>query len=420
MSTFRRSYIATLALLAGAAGCGDRAGSGPTAPADVTGAPAAAATPRDGHAFAGRAAEQRLARRMALALADPAFRAYVKGALDRSPILEHKLHLQRLLHGPDRRALEALAKAGGEAEASVDADASAATALEFYIPVAAHRAAWRGGDDILVATARDDGEAPVAFDVRGKRRVLSPDAPPDQPVLAVVPVETDFDAREVGLMLPGDGAGGGGGGGGGTPTPPPPPAPPPGLYMTSSHFVQDFEGWLKGSPEYEIHVLGQSGASDSLTSYQCAGEHAATGYVFDQNNLDWTGNVLLFTQTQLASYRAAHPNQNVRILALEDDDDACHIRLDGNRFKTLQTVLQNAYPDLTGGKDTTSALSKSFRRANALQRILRAAYSWLTSQDDLIGNAIEDTVVSEYHAGANWVVRGDNNVTNGWLKLQMR
>jgi hypothetical protein len=420
MSTSRRSYIAMLALLAGVAGCSDRAGSGPTAPADPTGASAAAATPGGRGALAGRAAEQRLARRMALALADPAFRAYVKGALDRSPILEHKVHLQRLLRGPDRRAIEALARAGGEAESSVDADASAATALELYIPVAAHRAAWRGGDDILVATARDDDEAPVAFDVRGKRRLLSPDAPPSEPVLAVVPVETDFDAREVGLMLPGDGAGGGGAGGGGTPTPNPTPSPPPGLYMSSSHFVQDFEGWLKGSPEYEIHVLGQSGASDSLTSYQCAGEHAAAGYVFDQNSLDWTGNVLLFNQTQLNSYKAAHPNQNVRIVALEDDDDACHIRLDGNRFKTLQVVLQNAYPDLTGGKDTTSALSKTFRRANALQRILRAAYSWLTSQDDLIGNAIEDTVVNEYHAGANWVVRGDNNVTNGWLKLQMR
>jgi hypothetical protein len=192
------------------------------------------------------------------------------------------------------------------------------------------------------------------------------------------------------------------------------------LYLTSSHFVQDFEGWLKGSPEYEIHVLGQSGASDSLTSYQCAGEHAATAYAFDQNSLDWTGNVLLFSQTQLTNYKAAHPSQNLRILALEDDDGACQIRLDGNRFKTLQTVLQNAYPDLTGGKDTTSYLSKSFRRANALQRILRAAYSWLTSQDDLIGNAIEDIVVNEYHSGANWIVRGDDNVTNGWLKLQMR
>ena len=67
-------------------------------------------------------------------------------------------------------------------------------------------------------------------------------------------------------------------------------------------------------------------------------------YAFDQNNLDWSGNVLLFSQAQLNSYKAAHPNQNLRILALEDDDGACQIRLDGNRFKTFQTTLQSAVP----------------------------------------------------------------------------
>jgi hypothetical protein len=39
------------------------------------------------------------------------------------------------------------------------------------------------------------------------------------------------------------------------------------MYMTYAHFVQDFEGWFKGSPEYEIHILGQAGTSDSLTDY---------------------------------------------------------------------------------------------------------------------------------------------------------
>jgi len=410
----RRYQLTILALLAGAAGCGERSDSGPAAPTDAPG-PIAAGAPSD---RAERAAQERLARRMALALADPAFRAFVQGALDRSPVREHKLQLQRFLQAPDRRALRALARTSHEAESVVEADARSATALEFYLPVPAHRATWRGGDDVLVATAREDREAPVAFDVRGRRLILSPDRPPAAPVVAVVPVETDFDAANgVGLMLPDDGgggAGGGGGGGGGTTI-------TPGLYMTSAHFVQDFEGWLKGSPEYEIHILGQLGASDSLTTYQCAGEHAGGASAFDQNNLDWTGNVLLFSSAQLTAYKAAHPNQNVRILALEDDDGACQIHLDGNRFKLFQNMLQSAYPSLTGGKDTTTGgLGKVFKKANALQKILRAAYSWITSQDDLIGNAIEDSVVGEYHAGANWIVRGEGNVTNGWLTLQMR
>lgn len=403
----RPSYFAILALVAGAAGCSDRTGSGPTAPADTPGRIAAAATPGGGNDRAARAAEERLARRMALALADPAFRVYVKDALDRSPIVERKLHLQRLLRGPDRRALTALAKAGGESEAAVDADAGAATALELYLPVAAHRAAWRGGDDILVATARDDHDVPVAFDVRGKRRLLSPDAPPSVPVLAVVPVETDFDARETGLVL-----GEPGGGGGST--------LPAGLYMTKSHFLQDFEGWLKGGPEFEVHVLGQAGATDSLTSYQCAGEHASGYYKFDQNNLDWTGNVLLFTQLQLANYKSQHPTSNLRVFVIEDDDTACQIKTDVNRFGNLIKAVENAYPLLTGGKDTTTSVQKYWKRANALQKILKAIASLIVTNDELVGNAVESAVTGEYYSGANWVVKGERNGTNGWLSLVMR
>lgn len=402
----RAPHLATLALLAGAAACSDRGGSAPTAPSAESAVLRSTDWLNDA---AARAAQERLARRVALSLADPAFRAAIKAEFDRSPVIEQKLHFQRWLQASERRALKALAQAARESEAAVTMDARSVPALEMYLPVPAHRAAWSGGEDVLVATARADHEAPVAFDIRGRRRRLSADAPPATPVIAVVPVETNFDARSVARFV----------GGGDTPAPPPPQ--PTGLYLTGTHFVQDFEGWLKGSPEYEIHVLGQSGATDSLTSYQCVGEHAGGSYAFDQNALDWSGSVLVFSQTQLNSYRAAHPNQNLRLLAIEDDDGACEIRLDGNRFKTFMSVLQASYPNLSGGKDSTlSTLARIYKRANALQRILKAAYSWITSQDDLIGNAIEDTVVGEYHAGFNWMVRGENNVTNGWLKLQMR
>lgn len=412
----RSSRLAILALLAGAGGCSDRTDSGPVGPADTAAARVFPGPSGHGNPAAERAAQERLARRVALALADPSFRAYVKQSLDGSTVVEHKLPFQRWLRATDRRALRTLAHATSEGEAVVEADLASAPALEFYLPVPAHRAAWHGGEDILVATEREDHESPVAFDIRGHRHRLSPDAPPATPVLAVVPAETDFDApAPVANLLPGPGEGGGGGGGSSLP-----PTPPTGLYMTYSHFVQDFEGWLKGSPEFEIHVMGQAGASDSLTSYQCAGEHAASAYAFDQNGLDWSGSVLLFTQTQLNAYKAAHPGQNVRIIAVEDDDGACQIRLDGDRFKAFQNALQSSLGVLTGGKDTTSGLSKTYRRANALQKILRAAYSFLTSQDDLIGNAVEDVVANEFHAGSNWVVRGENNVTNGWLKLEMR
>ena len=401
-----RIKLSALALLAGIAGCSDS--NTPTSSSDV---PANAAGPGAGSPAPTdeRISRERLARRFAIALADADFRARVKAQLDRSPIREQKIHFQRFLRAEGRTALHAVARLSREAESSVETDASHALPLELYFPVAEHRAGWSGGRDVLVATAREDGESPVAFDLRGRRHLLSAKAPPATPVLAVVPVETDFDSPTAAPLI--CCAGG----------PAPAPSAPPGLYMTSTHFVQEFEGWLKGSPEFEVHILGQSGTTDSLTSYQCAGEHASGYNAFDQNKLDWTGNVLLFSQQQLDSYKSQHPSQNFRILVVEDDDGACAIRFDNNRFKTLMTALQVNYPNLTGSKDSSFAgLGKIVKRANALQKILRAAYSFITSQDDLVGNAIEDVVAGEFYPGANWIVKGENNATNGWLKLQMR
>jgi hypothetical protein len=360
-----------------------------------------------------RDAMDRLARRLARALADSAFRSYLKAELDRSVFREHKLQLQTLLLQSNHRLLKEVARLSDVTEADLETDASQAIPLEIYFPVPAHRDGWSGGPDVLVASAREDREAPVAYDVMGHRQVLSAEIPPEAPVLAVVPVETDF-AHPAGPGAEATCTTCGGGGGGGD------SGPPPGLYMTYSHFVQDFEGWLKGSPEFEYHILGQSGTTDSLKDYQCAGGAAGGYYNFDQNDLNWSGSVLLFSQAQLNSYKTAHPNQNFRIIALEDDDAGCVIKFDASRFLKMANAFQTQYPNLSGTKDTTSGFLKIVKRANALQRILRAVYSFITTQDDLIGNAIEDVVVGQFYPGANWVVKGESNVTNGWAKLEMR
>src|SRR3954468_20811812 len=269
-----------------------------------------------------RAAMDRLARRFARAMADPTFRGHLKGELDRSRFVEHKVQLQHFLAEGGGRAMREVARLSASSEKEVQADAATATEMEMYCPVPAHRAAWAGGSDLLVASAWEDHEAPVAYDVHGKRQVLSADHPPATPVLAVEPVETDFSAP-IGAPTTCINC---------QPPPPTPPPPPTGLFMTYSHFVQDFEGWLKGDPEFEFHILGQSGTTDSLKDYQCSGGAASGVYHFDQNDLTWTGSVLLFSQAQLNSYRAAHPNQNFRIVAVEDDDTGCAIKFDATRF----------------------------------------------------------------------------------------
>jgi hypothetical protein len=398
-----RFTFGALALAAALAAC-DR--SPPTAANEES-------TPSTPQYSVERSAMDRLARKLARALADPAFRSYLKSQLDHSPFPEHKLQLQKLLLQSDRQVLKEVARIGGSSEAELDMDLKEAIPLEIYFPVAQHRDEWDGGPNLLVASAREDREAPVAYNGAGQRQVLSADQPPATPVLAVVPVETDF-AHPAGPGAEATCTDCGGGGGGTS-------GPPPGLYMAYSHFVQDFESWLKGSPEFEYHILGQSGTSDSLRDYQCAGGAAGGYYNFDQNSLNWTGSVLLFNQAQLNNYKSAHPNQNFRIIALEDDDTGCVIKFDANRFKNVISVIQAEYPNLTGAKDTTSStLAKIVKRANALQKILSAVYSFITTQDDFIGNAVEDVVVGQSFPGANWIIKGENNVTNGWAKLEMR
>jgi len=409
--TSRLAAPTALALLVGGLACSDRTpGTGP-APGPAAGPPAGspAAT------TAAAAPPEQLARGLALALADPAFRARVRAELDRSPYREHKLPFQRFLAADGGLALAALARGAGRTTTELAREADRAIPLEMYLPVPAHRRAWTGGPDVLVATAIADHDVPVAFDVHGSRRLLDPEHPPATPVIAVVPVETDFSPKPSALIACLEYCGGGGGGGVS-----PPPPPPPGLYMTKTHFVEDFEGWLKGSPEFEVHILGQKGQSDSLTDYQCAGEKQPGTYYFDQNDLDWSGSVMLFSQSQLDAYNAAHPGQNVRVFVVEDDDTACEIKANRDNLGNLFKAVDAAYKAATAGNQKTSTLVKVFTQANAFQKLLSAIASFFNTNDELVGNAVEDAVVGTTYPGYNWIVKGENTVTNGWIRLEMK
>jgi len=352
-----------------------------------------------------------LARALALALRSPGFRARLKTQLDGSPFREHKVHFQQFVTAVERRELHALAAATGRPPSEVSLLVDAAVPLELYLPVPSHRAEWRGDGHILVATAVGDEDVPIAFDTAGNRYELSSRTPPPIPVLALVPVETDF-SRPPSLMQCLDCKGGSGNGD----PPPPPPGPPPGLYMTQAHFVQTFESWLKGAPEFEVHILGQSGQTDSLVDYQCAGEKQPSPYYFDQNNLDWNGSVMLFSKSQLDSYKAGHPGQSLRVYMVEDDDTACQIKTNASDFQRALAVVDQLNNFITAGRDTVL----TWKFATAAQSLYAAIASLINTNDELVGNSVQDSIANEFHAGYNWVVKGPSNETNGWVKLEMR
>lgn len=386
----------TLLLLVLGAAC---AGETPTEESGMSVAPAGADQPREA-----------LARRLARALADSAFRTEVRAALAASTFPEGKIHLGRFLRAENGRAARAIG-AGAE-------EVGSAERLEVYFPVPAHRAQWNGSSSLLVGTIGGDSERPVGFDIRGQRFALDPGAPPTVPVLAVVPIETDFgpegarvDAAKACLDCEEEGGVGSGGGGS---------AITPGLHLRLSHLTESFESWLKGQPEIEVLVLGQKGDSDSLTSYQCAGNFAPGAYYFDQNSLDWSGSALIMSQTQLDAYDAQHPGQAVRLFFMEDDDTPCVIRANNADLRQLITTVDSVVRGFAGGHDEVIETGKTFRYLRAAQKIISVVASAIKTNDDLIGNAVEDVTTSERYTGYNWILKGASGRTNGYVKLEMR
>jgi len=387
-----------------AIGCGETQPTGPT----FGGVP-----PDSSHPGATPARNEWLARRVAIALGNPGFRAYVWAQIEHSPIREHKLQFQHFLAALNWRALHSIAQAAGDSDDAVLAQAAQAQPLEFYMPVKAHLAKWHADENVLVATAVADHEAPVAFDTKGRRFVLDAEHPPETPVLALVPVETDFNAPPARVQCTQETCGAGGGGD---------PLPPPtGLFMTASHIpnIGQFEGWLKGDPEFEVHILGQMGTTDQLTDYQCAGEHAGGPYTYDQNSTDWWGSVLIFSQDQLNRYKLEHPKQSVRVFVVEDDDQACVLKMDLDRTHEILVAVDSASRFLSGGLDSTLKLTKIFKYERIGEDLLAALASLINSNDDPVGNAVQDAVVGQFYPGYNWFLKGDHNITNGWINLEM-
>lgn len=363
-----------------------------------------------------------IARQLAAVFGDPAARSHLKAGLATSQYRERKLHLQGYLAA--LRTSSALKSGTRTVLDSLVAASDAFGPLELYFPDQTHRSSWGGGPDFQVVGVDDEWVDPDAFPVNGSsRRTISAKVRDTRPTLVVTYAEQRFADSGISSaqcdpeLNDGCGEGGGGGGtsGGGT-------SADTSLFMTRLKIDDSYEGWLKGSPEFEVHILGPAVGSDSLRSLQCAGEHAGGPYAFDHNDHedDWTGNVMLFSKVQLAAFKTNHPGKAFRVFLVEDDSDACELRLDGtDAFELFQTISQQ-WPALEGAVDSTFNLVRVLKGGNALQKLISDVASFITTEDDIIGSALEDAVVGQYFNGSNWIIKGPGNATKGHMKLEMK
>lgn len=412
----RLSFRIGIVVLAGlAAACSDTTEPHPPDRPDLARGPAWQEPPDPD-----RARDQRLARRFALALNSPRFRAEVHAAMVDSPKREQRLHLHRFLLEGGGRRLSQLAVAAGEPLQGAREDLTTAPHMEVYLPVPGHRVRWQGGPDVLVATARKDGEVPVAFDLRGRKHLLDPRTPPETPVIAL----QTWEGAQLASCDPmwcddPTGPSEGGASPGGSPTP---VAPAGGLYLTGTRFFESFESWLKGAPEFEIHILGQKTGANELVTYQCVGERAGTPYQFNQDDLTWSGSVLLFSQAQLDDFTVRHPGQGLRLLVLEDDDGPCAIRVNKDRLTQLFLRVDAAYGMWTSGKDIkVTQFVKQFERARSFYQVISGLASVFQTNDDIVGTAVEDPgAAGLVLANARWIVKNEQTMSSGALRLEMR
>lgn len=355
-----------------------------------------------------KVALREVTRGVALALQDEGLRQRVKNDLRTSRhTAEHKLHLTSYLNGSQGGILLAkMTKATGKSRDEILALIAQVRPLEFYMPVPEHRGSWTGGKDLLVVSLLDDHTIPAGYDLNGRQVTLDAERAPTTPALAIVPLETDF-SKELPARTPNKNDGGGrtigtlcetclveddgtsGGGGGGS------TGKPAGLYMTYSSIQDDGEAWAKGDPEIEVHVHGQyTGGGTYGKDLSCAGDRVTNSVRnFNQDNKTWSGEVLLFSKSEIDSYNSQF-SEGFNVMMWEDDDTACTIKTD----KDITGLLK-----LTAGVLGSAALvvmPKADRKAYATAAglfigTLYSSASWLLSNDDFLGDTGESSPGSE-------------------------
>ena len=426
--------VLVLALVIALAACADSVGRAvaPTSPA-IT------ATEASGRQTEERVALTRITRLVAIALNNEPARQHLKRDLRAAPFREHKVELSPYLQSKEGGALlSGMAAANGSDEKTIFATLSAIRRLELYMPVAIQRETWTGKAPVIVASQLDEGTPIVAFDESGREFAVNAAAPPDQPTLSIVPVETRFDQpmdpgksrnvrdkggeaigtlesyelRQSNLIACDASCGGGGTGSGST-------SIPPGLYLEFSRIVDAKEPWVRGDPEIEVHVHGPT--SSTAPTYgenlSCSGEHSGDyRKVFNQDGGFWEGRVMVFSNEETVAYVNKF-KEGFHIIFWEDDNEPCTLKYDSN---ALVSLIQS-----TAGAAGTVAVKLlpgapwAVVAGLFVAQLFSNAGSWLLTNDDYLGVAVDQRQLGTPYPNNTHVIM-DGTTVNGRATLVYR
>ena len=385
-----------------------------------------------------RAALTEIARLIARSMDNEPARQHLKRDMRAAPFREHKLELTSYLASKDGRSLLDRMAALGGGEQRVLATLSQIRPLEFYVPVAAQRETWTGNADVLVVSQLDESEPIVSFDERGQTIALDRKTPPSQPVLSIVPVETNFrapmpaatsrNARDqngeaIGTLEPLRAKGssmvacdetctGGGTVGGSTTI-------PPGLYLEFSRILDMKEPWFRGDPEIEVHIHGPTSTTNPRygEDRSCSGEHAYDyRKVFDQNTAFWEGRVLLFSAEEINDYVSKFQD-GFHIFFWEDDNDSCTLKLDNNSLMSLVNSAASAFSMISIKlipKASVPLVAGAF-----LATLFSNAGAWLLTNDDFLGIAVDQAQAGTAYPDNTHVIM-DGTTLNGRATIVYR
>lgn len=373
-----------------------------------------------------------LAKNFAISLGSVDERRRLASTLRRSRVTrEHKILAQDYLA---ERSLSLRAVAESDGYVSVALERAASTAknldsLELYLPIRSQRDNWNGDQPVLVAVHLDENLPSIAYSDNGSRIALSPETSPEQTVVVLASVESDFSAPLSAKQLPvnaglRDAVGTWDGSGGDESCDPetadrpcdyldpglPPIFPPyltapipksPGIWLQHLSLQDDGEGILIGDPEIEIFIFARMPDGREYLA-QLAGHFGSGSHRFRVNDGEWLRPFtnpfqpeegLIISLAQLGELEAQGAEISMHVW--ENDKEPGVIKTNDQKWYDFLTSQVSVIPKVFKAKKSLAICVLSWGAATnfclegreAAEQVVAKVVSVFVQGDDFLGVA---------------------------------